>query len=96
MTPLKKRVILFSCLLMFLALDRLAGRQLFGEAQTYVEIVFIFIAAVLVFYIALSQRRVPRNYASEVDRSKLTSLVLERVQNHKRKLRDFIRRIFPS
>ncbi len=83
------------CLLLFLGLDRFAGRYLFGEAQMVVEILFIFFVGFFVFYWAISDEKISRNCASEVGRRKRELLALLPTKNHKQKLKDFMRRIFP-
>ena len=92
MTSIKKRLTFIFCLLLFLGLDRFAGRHLFGEAQMAVEILSIFFAGFFLFYCAISNERVSRNRGPEVDKRKLALLALVRAKEQKRKFKDFMRR----
>jgi hypothetical protein len=96
MTRLKKRLIFIFCLLLFLGLDRFAGRHLFGDVQMVVEILFIFLVGGFVFYWAVSDEHISGNCASEVGKRKRELLALLRANDHKQKFKDFMRRILPK
>ena len=95
MTSLKKRVIFLLCLGVFVGLDGLAGQRLFGEAQTVVEIVLLSIIGIAVFCWALSQRNVSRGCGSGVEKREVALLALVEAERHKKKFKDFMRRIRP-
>jgi hypothetical protein len=85
MTPLKKRLLFYACLLLFLVVDRFAGRYLFGEAQSFVEITCIYIAGFSVFFWLLSpQQRAFRKRMSEVKEHKRALLALLRAKEREK------------
>ena len=96
MKPIRiTKIITFLCLLLFLGSSRVAGRYLFGEAQTAVDILVILFVALSVIYLILSRRNVSASCDSNVDKRKIALLALERAKHHKQKLKNLMRRIFP-
>ena len=94
MTSFKKRLIFIFCLFLFLALDKFAGGYLFGKAQIGVELFFLFLIGVSVFYWAISSKHASRNSDPEVNKRKLELLAALRAKSHKEKFKERIRRIF--
>lgn len=76
MVTLKMRWFFIITLLTVTVLDRVAGRHLFGGSQVLVEIVLIFIAAVLTFYLIYRDQQIFRK--PDVAKGKLALMRLVR------------------
>jgi len=83
----KSRLAIILCLGLFLPLDKFAGRYLFGEAQIVVEILFIFVTGVSVFYFAIRNEILSHQYGPKVDKRKRALLRLLRMKESAKKLK---------
>lgn len=90
----KKRLIFILCLLLFLAVDRLAGRYLFAETQPIVEIVFLFFVGCCGVYWAISNERFYRKFGPELQKRKRELLADVQAKHHKQTFKDFLRGLF--
>jgi hypothetical protein len=91
---LRNQIILWLCVLSILGFDRLAGGYVFGRDHIAMEAIVLLIVALWLMCLMVRQAIVPQKSLSYEDKQKLVFLIHERVENCKRKLKDFMRRIF--
>jgi hypothetical protein len=93
MKSLRHRLLLSLCVFIF-GLGMMTGSYGFGKAQIAVDVLVILIVFLWLICLMFSQTSVPQRHLSGEDKRKLAVLIHERVGTRKRKLKDFLRRIF--
>jgi len=94
MRLLKRRILLWTLILLFFSIEVAVGDYLFGKYQVLAEAIFLLIISIIVISILLTQAQRPNVDFDKEDERKLAANVLERVSAYKRHLNQIIRKIF--